>query len=149
MEEQPTCNLPKQLVICQENFYKYYKNKHPNRILKWMFQFGQVELQPTFIVERNYQLVVNVFQTSVLSLFNDVSKLSYKEITEKTNIPKKRLDAALVALCKPGVQVLLKEIKKPSFDSDTEMVTLNMKFTSQSLRVNLIPVGNIKKTSNE
>ena len=114
-----------------------------------MFQFGQIELSPTFIREKNYQLVVNVFQTSVLSLFNDVSKLSYKEITEKTNIPKKRLDAALVALCKPGVQVLLKEIKKPSFDSDTEMVTLNMKFTSQSLRVNLIPVGNIKKTSNE
>ena len=68
-----------------------------------MYQFGQIEVQPTYITERNYQLIVNVFQITVLSLFNDVSKLTYKEISEKTTIPKKRLDAALVALCKPGV----------------------------------------------
>ena len=43
----------------------------------------------------------------------------------------------------------MKEIKKPQFESDTEKVTLNMKFTSQALRVNLIPVGNAKKTPNE
>jgi len=103
MEDYPTCNLPKQLINCQENFTRYYKNKHPNRQLKWMYQFGQIECQPTFITERNYQLVVNCFQISVLSLFNDVTKLTYKEITDKTTIPKKRLDAALVALCKPGV----------------------------------------------
>jgi hypothetical protein len=68
-----------------------------------MYQFGQVELHPTFIVERNYQLVVNVFQASILSLFNETSKLTYKEIADKTTIPKKNLDAALIALCKPGI----------------------------------------------
>jgi hypothetical protein len=114
-----------------------------------MYQFGQIELHPTYITERNYQLVVNVFQTTVLSLFNEVSKLTYKEISEKTTIPKKRLDAALIALCKPGVEVLTKEIKKPIFEKDDETVTLNMKFKNAAVRVNLIPAGVAKKAPNE
>ena len=43
----------------------------------------------------------------------------------------------------------MKEIKKPQFESDTEKVTLNIKFTSQALRVNLIPVNNARKTPTE
>ena len=114
-----------------------------------MYQFGQLELHPTYITERNYQLVVNVFQATVLSLFNDVSKLTYKEIAEKTTVPKKRLDAALIALCKPGVEVLTKEVKKPIFEKEDETVTLNMKFKNAAVRLQLIPAGVAKKAPNE
>ena len=78
-----------------------------------------------------------------------MNKLTYKEIADKTTIPKKRLDAALIALCKPGVQVLIKEIKKPVFESDAETVNLNMKFTNPAVRIQLIPVGVAKLTPNE
>jgi cullin 4 len=103
MSDYPLCVIPAQLKSCIDRFEMYYHNKHQNRKLQWMYQFGQVELHPTYIVERNYQLVVNVFQASILSLFNETSKLTYKEIAEKTTIPKKNLDAALIALCKPGI----------------------------------------------
>jgi len=105
-----------------------------------MYQFGQIEVHPTYIQEKNYQLIVNVLQMSVLSLFNDISKLTYKEIADKTNIPKYYLDTALAALCKPDVQILLKDLSMtPVFDSDDEVITLNMEFSSWALRVNLIP----------
>lgn len=64
----------------------------------------------------------------MLSLFNDVSQLTYGEISVKTTIPKKRLDAALVALCNPKNQVLEKEIKKATFDNDNEKISINFKF---------------------
>jgi hypothetical protein len=149
MEEIPACVIPKELKNCVDRFERYYHNKHQNRKLQWMYQFGQLELHPTYITERNYQLVVNVFQATVLSLFNDVSKLTYKEIAEKTTVPKKRLDAALIALCKPGVEILSKEIKKPVFDKDDETVTLNMKFKNAAVRLQLIPAGVAKKAPNE
>ena len=90
-----------------------------------------------------------MFQTSILSLFNEVDKLTYKEIAGKTTIPKKRLDAALIALCKPGVEVLTKEIKKPIFEKNDETVTLNLKFKNAAVRVNLIPAGVAKKAPDE
>ena len=69
-------------MSCQEIFSRYYQNKNTNRELKWMYQFGQIEVHQTYLKERNYQLVVNVFQISVLSLFNDVTRLTYKEIAD-------------------------------------------------------------------
>ena len=78
-----------------------------------------------------------------------MEKLSYKEIADKTTIPKRNLDAALFNLCKPGVQVLVKEIKKPIFESDAETVTLNMKFHYAAVRLQLIPAGVAKKAPNE
>jgi DNA-binding transcriptional ArsR family regulator len=80
----------------------------------------------------------------VLSLFNDVSELTYKEISEKSGIPKRKLDAALIALCNPKIQVLKKQIKKPSFESETELVTLNFEFKSSQVRLSLIPVATAK-----
>jgi len=71
-----------------------------------------------------------VYQITVLSLFNDVTIHTYKEIADKTEISKDLLDTALVALCKPGVKILLKEINKQTFDSDAETFTLNMEFKS-------------------
>ena len=38
-----------------------------------------------------------------------------------------------------------KQIKKPTFDDPKEQIKLNMKFTSNNIRVNLIPVASNKK----
>jgi cullin 1 len=38
-----------------------------------------------------------------------------------------------------------KAVKKPTFDDPNEQIKLNMKFTSNNIRVNLIPVASSKK----
>ena len=48
-------------------------------------------------------------------------------------------------LCHPKVHVLDKAVKKPTFDDPNEQIKLNMKFTSNNIRVNLIPVASMKK----
>lgn len=78
-----------------------------------------------------------------------MNKLTYKEIADKTNVPKRMLDAALISLCNPKIQVLIKEIRKPSFESDAETVTLNMTFKNAALRLQLIPAGVAKAAPNE
>ena len=90
-----------------------------------------------------------MFQTAILSLFNDTNILTYGEIAQKTTIPKNRLDVALTKLCNPANELICKEIKKPIFDKETEKLTLNMKFTSKALRLNLIPLGAPKQAPSE
>jgi hypothetical protein len=52
--------------------------------------------------------------------------LTYKDILEKTTVPKKRLDTALVALCNPKVKLLIKGVNKPTFDDENEIIKLNL-----------------------
>jgi len=59
-------------------------------------------------------------------LFNDTLQLTYKDILEKTTVPKKRLDTALVALCNPKVKLLIKGVNKPTFDDENEIIKLNL-----------------------
>jgi hypothetical protein len=56
--------------------------------------------------------------------------MTYKEIAEKTTIPKKNLNSALIGLCNPKVKLLEKGVNKPSFDDDNEVIKLNLKFTN-------------------
>lgn len=56
--------------------------------------------------------------------------MTYKEIAEKTTIPKKNLDSALIGLCNPKVKLLEKGVNKPRFDDDNEVIKLNLKFTN-------------------
>lgn len=65
--------------------------------------------------------------------------MTYKEIAEKTTIPKKNLNSALIGLCNPKVKLLEKGVNKPSFDDENEVIKLNLKFTNQALRVNVQP----------
>ena len=78
-------------------------------------------------------------------MYNDVDVLTVQELKEKTNITDEFLKPALIQLCNPKVRVLDKQIKKPTFDDPKEQIKLNMKFTSNNIRVNLIPVASNKK----
>lgn len=46
--------LPTQLKQCQAKFETYYKNKHQNRLLKWLLQNGQVEMVTIFTGAKRY-----------------------------------------------------------------------------------------------
>ena len=78
-------------------------------------------------------------------MYNDVDVMTVQELKEKTNITDDFLKPALIQLCNPKVRVLDKAVKKPTFDDPNEQIKLNMKFTSNNIRVNLIPVASTKK----
>jgi len=81
-----------------------------------------------------------------LSLFNEKETWTYAEVTEKTQIPKNKLDAGLIMLCKPGVKLLEKQKNKPVFDDPTEIIKLNVNWSSNNILVRLVPIGAAKKT---
>lgn len=129
IEEEPKCNIPKPLARCQTKFNLFYKNKHQNRQLKWLFQHGTVELKALFAA-KPYQFIVNTFQATILEIFDTCDSMTYAQIKEKTAIPEKQLSVALVNLANPkNGKLLLKEVQKPIF-SPNEKVTLNLKFAN-------------------
>lgn len=81
-----------------------------------------------------------------MSLFNEKETWTYAEVTEKTQIPKNKLDAGLIMLCKPGVKLLEKQKNKPVFDDPTEIIKLNVNWSSNNILVRLVPIGAAKKT---
>ena len=46
IDEQLTCNIPRTLTLVTEKFERYYHNKFNNRKLRWLNQFGTVDMQP-------------------------------------------------------------------------------------------------------
>jgi hypothetical protein len=58
-------------------------------------------------------------------LFNEKETWTYEELSEKTQIPKNKLDAGLIMMCKPGVKLLEKQKNKPVFADKDETVKLN------------------------
>ena len=90
-------------------------------------------------------MITNVFQATILSFFNDDDELTVAQIKDKSNIPDDFLKPALIHLCNPKLRVLDKQIKKPTLDDPNEKIKINLKFTSNNIRVNLIPTQTAKK----
>ena len=80
-----------------------------------------------------------MFQATFLCLFNDTDEMTVQAIKEKSNVPDEFLKPALIHLCNPKVRVLDKQIKKPTLDDPNEKIRINLKFTNNNIRVNLIP----------
>jgi hypothetical protein len=117
------------MVSVSTKFDEYYRKKHPNRNLKWLFHHGQVELQPTF-TKKKYFFTTNVVQTVVLCMFNDKDSLTFTQIKDQGNIIESVLGEALKFLCNPKMKILMKEnMKTPKFEKD-EKCTINLEFSN-------------------
>lgn len=97
---------------------------------------------------KKYQLITNVFQASILCLFNENSELTCAQIVEKTGVNPENFRGAMMRFCDPKIKVLLKEINKPVFKDD-EKIKVNPKFASNSIRLSLIPQKVVKKKTIE
>ena len=64
-------------------------------------------------------------------------------------MPDEFLKPAIIHLCNPKVRVLDKAIKKPTLDDPNEKIKINLKFTNNNIRVNLIPTTTNKKKTAE
>ena len=102
-----------------------------------MYQNGQVEMQ-TCHVDRRYQLITNVFQCTILSLFNFTKQLTVREISSKSGIDMKSLTPHLIALCNPKHKILKKEVNKPTLTAE-EKIEVNSEFKNNNVRISLIP----------
>jgi cullin 3 len=142
------CTLPPEMKQCTSKFEEFYKHKYSNRNLTWLFQHGQVELQPTF-TQKKYIFVVNCYQAVVLCLFNKHNTLTYDEVKNHSAIPEGELNNALLYLCNPKQKILDKEnMKKPQF-APTEKVNVNTAFTNNNIRVQFVPTQTHKKKTAE
>ena len=148
VDNQPTCTIPPEMRKCASDFEMFYKNKHQNRNLLWLYHNGQAEVQTLFTAKK-FQLICNVFQATVLCFYNDTDELTVQQIKEKSNVPDEFLKPALIHLCNPKIRVLDKQIKKPTLDDPNEKIKINPKFTSNNIRVNLIPTQTAKKKTTD
>ena len=146
MAEAP-CELPRELKACCTKFSLWYKNSNSNKNLNWAYSNGSVELHMIYTAKR-YQLTLNVFQASILCLFNFQDEITCRQIKELTNMPVENFKAAMMRLCDPKVKVLLKKVNKPVFGED-EPIKCNPKFSSNAIKQNLIPQRTLKRKTAE
>ena len=52
VDVRPTCTIPAPLKACISDFEMFYKNKHQNRNLAWLYHNGQAELETTFTAKK-------------------------------------------------------------------------------------------------
>jgi hypothetical protein len=81
-QDVPKCKIPRQLGVMKDGFSQFYKNKFQNREIAWLYNHGSVNVATNYL-NKKYQLVVNVFQTAILCLFNSTDSLTYGEIKER------------------------------------------------------------------
>jgi len=60
VESAIVCEIPSVLSTLKIRFEEFYRNKHSNRQLKWLYQHGYVEVHSKFL-KKPYQFVINVF----------------------------------------------------------------------------------------
>lgn len=145
--QKSKCVLPIQLQNVATKFEAFYKNKHQNRNLTWLFQNGSVEVTPLYATQKRYNFVVNVYQACVLNQFNLSDQMTFDEVKRATNIGDAELNPALVFLVNPKVKVLKKaNMKSPKFTGD-ELITLNLDFQNANIKLNLAPVQATKVTN--
>lgn len=112
-----------------------------------MFHNGQCEVQPCF-TGKAYQIVVNVFQATVLDLFNKGDEYKVEELMNRTQIPKVNFNGAVLAMCNPKFRVLNKEVKKPILEAN-EKISVNLQFKNNNIRVSVLPVQGKKEKEAE
>jgi len=130
------CNLPKEVERCCEAFKEFYLNQHSGRKLAWQTNMGTADIRAQF-GSKMHELNVSTYQMCILMLFNDVDKLSYREIADATDIPPADLKRSLQSLaCAKGKNVLRKEPMSKEVD-EADVFTFNDKFSSKLFKIKI------------
>eukprot|EP01022_Parablepharisma_sp_SALTPOND_P020080 TRINITY_DN3553_c0_g1_i1.p2 TRINITY_DN3553_c0_g1~~TRINITY_DN3553_c0_g1_i1.p2 ORF type:complete len:644 (-),score=82.86 TRINITY_DN3553_c0_g1_i1:7834-9765(-) len=141
------CKLPPEIKSCIDSFEVFYKQNHTGKNLAWIAGQGDCEIKTTF-APKPYTLIVTVYQTAILCLFNSQPTYTFTEIKAQTGLPEEDLAAHLFPLMNPKLgKLLIKENLKTPKCLPNEKITLNTGFGSSSLRLTLIPVVHQAKVS--
>ncbi|KAI8577434.1 hypothetical protein K450DRAFT_252413 [Umbelopsis ramanniana AG] len=132
----------------QEVFKNFYMSKHNGRRLMWQNNLGHCVVKATFPKGKK-ELLVSLFQTVVLLLFNDQKRdhLTYNEIKELTNIEDKELSRTLQSLACGNSRVLKKN--PPGRDvNSSDTFSYNETFTASLYRLKINTIQ-LKETVEE
>lgn len=139
-------NLPAELVKYQQIFQKFYEINHSGRKLLWQPNLGHCVVKAAF-KSINKELQVSLFQTMVLLLFNDSSKLSYGEIKELTSLEEMELKRTLLSLACGKARVLSKSSKGIEIE-DSDEFSVNEDFSNKLFRIKINQIQ-LKETQDE
>uniref|UniRef100_A0A7S1SLI1 Cullin family profile domain-containing protein n=1 Tax=Tetraselmis chuii TaxID=63592 RepID=A0A7S1SLI1_9CHLO len=142
------CNLPAELEECCEHFKQFYLSAHSGRKLSWQTNMGTADVKASFGAKK-HELNVSTYQMCILTLFNDVDSMSYRDIQQATEIPPADLKRNLqsLALVK-GKNVLKKEPMGREID-DNDVFSFNEAFTSKFYKVKIGTVAAQKESEPE
>jgi len=134
------CKLPEELNDCTKKYEDFYKMEHTGRHLVWNAGVGECELKSLFC-QKPYTFILNVYQASVLMLYNNAESYTFQQLIDHTKLPADILMKQLLTVTNPKMGKLLIKgnIKTPKFTPD-EIVQINKAFASTSLRVNMQPM---------
>lgn len=139
-------NMPPQLVQFQIIFNKFYLGKHGGRKLQWQPTLGHCMLKAVFDAGPK-NLMVSLFQSLVLLLFNDTDTLSLEEIRLATNIEDGELRRTLQSLACGKARVLTKDPKGREVE-DNDKFHFNNEFTNRLFKIKINQIQ-MKETTEE
>ncbi|XP_018322699.1 cullin-4B isoform X2 [Agrilus planipennis] len=138
--------LPEEMVKFQEIFSKFYLSKHSGRKLTWQPTLGHCVLRAKFKLGMK-ELVVSLFQSLVLLLFNSHDELSFDYIKGATNIEDGELRRTLQSLACGRARVLNK-IPKGRDVEDNDKFRFNNDFVNKLFRIKINQIQ-MKETTEE
>mmetsp|Transcript_6002 Transcript_6002/g.17169 ORF Transcript_6002/g.17169 Transcript_6002/m.17169 type:complete len:735 (-) Transcript_6002:2064-4268(-) len=127
--------LPAELNEYQQVFKDFYLDKHQGRRLVWHNSLGTCLLKAHF-QKGPKELSVSLFQTVVLSLFNDADRLGFTDIAAATGIEDRELRRTLQSLACGKWRVLTKEPKGRDVN-DGDTFVFNAGFSAQLYRIKI------------
>jgi len=141
--------IPPELADCSRAFQAFYVNKHQGRNLTWLLGFGQLELI-TLFASKTFTLIMNPFQAAIILMFNRGNSYTVSQIREATKLSEKTLKANLIMFFNPKNKLFNKESKGKTLE-DSEMITLNERFSSPTIRCDFTPkkVKKVEASSKE
>nr|CAI5853256.1 unnamed protein product [Callosobruchus analis] len=138
--------LPEHMVRLQDVFRDFYLSKHSGRKLQWQPTLGYCVLKASFKAGLK-ELVVSLFQTLVLLLFNRYDELGFEYIKAATNIEDGELRRTLQSLACGKARVLNK-IPKGRDIEDNDKFRFNNDFTNKLFRIKINQIQ-MKETTEE
>jgi len=135
--------LPPALKVPCDKFQRFYLNQHNGHKLIWHMDKGQSENLVNFSPKISRTLVGTTYQMMILLCFNDTKILSFKQILDKTGVPKYEIAHHLLSLCHPKVQVLLKRPSGKTLEEDHKFM-INGGYTNVLLKVSIPLMAKMK-----
>lgn len=132
--EEP-CTLPEEIARAQDTFRDFYVANHSGRVLKWQNVHGHAILKVLF-PRGEKELVVSLFQTSVLMLFNQSDRYTYTEIQTATALSENELKRTLMSLSM-GKHKVLKKLPKEQEIKPDDRFFFNVDFRDPKFRIRI------------
>lgn len=138
--------MPEEMVRFLEVFNKFYLSKHSGRKLTWQPTLGHCVLRAKFKTGQK-ELVVSLFQSLVLLLFNSTDEFSFECIKADTSIEDGELRRTLQSLACGKARVLYKFPKGREIE-DNDKFRFNNEFTNKLYRIKINQIQ-MKETTEE